>query len=284
MKTGIVFEGGAFRTVFSCGVMDAFIKKNIYPDYCIGTSAGAAYGVSYISKQYRRNIDILLKYCNDKRYMGMNNMLDKNNRSYYGLEFVYQTIPEELAPFDYKTYDEWKGEFYAAVTNCNTGKAEYMKYSTSDRQNLVLQATCALPFLFPTITIDGVPYLDGGLSDSIPYEEAFRAGCDRLLVVLTREESYRKQTSESTRMLSRAYLKYPNIAEDILKRAKRYNTSVKRLAELEAEKKVIVLRPDNTKGFSRLERDRSKIIKLYNDGFQKGIVNADRIKDFFELD
>lgn len=85
-------------------------------------------------------------------------------------------------------------------------------------------------------------------------------------------------------MLSRAYLKYPNIAEDILKRAKRYNTSVKRLAELEAEKKVIVLRPDNTKGFSRLERDRSKIIKLYNDGFQKGIVNADRIKDFFELD
>ena len=31
MKTGIVFEGGAFRTIFSCGVMDAFLDRDIMP-------------------------------------------------------------------------------------------------------------------------------------------------------------------------------------------------------------------------------------------------------------
>ena len=45
MKTGIVFEGGAFRTIFSCGVMDAFIEKNIIPDYIIVISAVSEYVV-----------------------------------------------------------------------------------------------------------------------------------------------------------------------------------------------------------------------------------------------
>ena len=68
MKTGIVFEGGAYRTLFSCGVMDAFIEKDIYPDYVIGTSAGAAYSTSYLSKQKGRMLDVILKYGHDKRY------------------------------------------------------------------------------------------------------------------------------------------------------------------------------------------------------------------------
>lgn len=81
MKTGIVFEGGAFRTIFSCGVMDAFLDRDIMPDYMIGVSAGAAYGVSYASRQKRRNLQILLDYRDDKRYMSMHNMTDKTNRS-----------------------------------------------------------------------------------------------------------------------------------------------------------------------------------------------------------
>ena len=100
MKTGIVFEGGAFRTIFSCGVMDAFIENDIYPDYVIGTSAGAAYSPSYLARQKGRNLQIITEYVNDKRYMGMNNLIDKKNRSLYGLEFAYETIPNELVPFD----------------------------------------------------------------------------------------------------------------------------------------------------------------------------------------
>ena len=104
MKTGIVFEGGAFRTIFSCGVMDAFLDRDIMPDYMIGVSAGAAYGVSYASRQKRRNLQILLDYRDDKRYMSMHNMNDKTNRSVYGLEFAYDTIPNKLVPLDYDTY------------------------------------------------------------------------------------------------------------------------------------------------------------------------------------
>jgi len=58
-------------------------------------------------------------------------------------------------------------------------------------------ATCALPLAFPLIYLDGTPYLDGGLSDSIPFEKAFEDGCDRVIVVLTREAGYQKQTTSS---------------------------------------------------------------------------------------
>lgn len=281
MKTGIVFEGGAFRTVFSCGVMDAFLEKNIMPDYMIGVSAGAAYGVSYASKQPGRNLKIILDYCQDKRYMGIGNLLDRKNRCFYGLKFAYDTIPNKLVPYDYDAFKAYPGEFYAVVTNVETGAAEYMSYDPDDRDSLVLKATCALPVLFPYIYINGVPYMDGGLSDSIPFEKAFADGCDRVVVVLTREEGYRKKTTASTKTLARAYHRYPNIAKALVRRAGEYNRCLKRLKKLEREGKVIVIRPENTAGFSRLERNKEKILNLYDDGYAKGIACADKVKAFF---
>ena len=105
MKTGLVLEGGAFRTIFSAGVLDAFLDQGLpLPDYTVGVSAGAAYGVSYLSRQSRRNLQLLCTYANDKRYMGMKHLLDPENRSYFGLDFSFDTIPNQLLPFDYETF------------------------------------------------------------------------------------------------------------------------------------------------------------------------------------
>ena len=107
MKTGIVFEGGAFRTIFSCGVMDALLENKIMPDYMIGVSAGAAYGVSMASGQIGRNLKILINYRNDKRYVGLSNMVHRDNRSLYGLNFTFDTIPNELVPYDYDAFHRY---------------------------------------------------------------------------------------------------------------------------------------------------------------------------------
>lgn len=71
MKTGLVLEGGALRTIYSTGVMDAMLSKDLMVDYVIGVSAGIAYGVSYVSKQPQRNLEILTRFVNDRRYMGL---------------------------------------------------------------------------------------------------------------------------------------------------------------------------------------------------------------------
>ena len=97
MKTGLVLEGGALRTIFSSGACDAFLDKELpLPDYTVGVSAGIAYGVSYLSRQSRRNLKLVTTYAGDRRYMGWRNMADRKNRSYFGLKFAYETIPNQL--------------------------------------------------------------------------------------------------------------------------------------------------------------------------------------------
>ena len=135
MKTGLVLEGGALRTIFSSGVCDALLDKGLpLPDYTVGVSAGIAYGVSYLSRQSRRNLKLVTTYANDRRYMGWRNMADRRNRSYFGLKFAYETIPNQLLPFDYETFEAYPGTVEAVVTNLTTGRCEsfeingYKKY------------------------------------------------------------------------------------------------------------------------------------------------------------
>ena len=97
---GITFEGGASRTVYSCGVMDALLEEKIYADYAIGVSAGAAFGVSYASKQIGRNYTLATEIMNRKEYMGPLNLLDPKNKCYYGLKYAFDTVPNEILPFD----------------------------------------------------------------------------------------------------------------------------------------------------------------------------------------
>ena len=62
----LVLEGGAFRTVFTSGVLDSLLDNNIMFPYCIGVSGGAINCVSYLSKQRGRNLEIIKNYRNDK--------------------------------------------------------------------------------------------------------------------------------------------------------------------------------------------------------------------------
>lgn len=281
MKTGIVLEGGALRTIFSSGVCDGLLEAGLLPDYAVGVSAGIAYGVSYLSRQFGRNMDIITKYANDKRYMGKRNLVKPGNRCYFGLKFTYEDIPNRLVPFDYETFAAFPGEVEAVVTNLITGKPEYLPVPRRDDNFLLLQATCAMPLLFPVYHLNGNPYLDGGSADGIPYERAFEKGCDRVVVVLTRERSYRREPEKLQRMIDLRYHKYPKYCETMRHRAETYNKSRETLFRLEREGKVLLFAPDNTKGFSRIERDTDKIRALWQDGYQKGKTRAGEVREFW---
>lgn len=281
MKTGIVLEGGALRTIFSSGVCDALLEADLLPDYVIGVSAGIAYGVSYVSRQKGRNLEIVTKYANDKRYMGLRNLLVPSNRCYFGLRFTYETIPNELVPFDYDTFAAFPGEVEAVVSNLKSGQAEYLPVPRRDDKFLILQATCAMPVLFPIFWINGMPYLDGGSADGIPYRRAFEMGCDRVVVVLTRERSYRRGPEKFQRLINLRYSRYPNFCETMRTRAERYNTCREELFQLEKEGKVLLIAPKSTEGFSRVERDLDKIRALWKDGYDQGLAHSEEIRTFW---
>ncbi len=282
MKTGLVLEGGALRTIFSAGVCDAFLDSGLpLPDYTAGVSAGIAYGVSYLSQQSRRNLQLITRFANDRRYMGWRNFADPQNRSYFGLKFAYSTIPNELIPFDYKTFEAYPGTVEAVVTNLETGEPNYLPVPRRDEENLLLQATCAIPLMFPIIWLDGVPCLDGGCSDPIPWKRAFDVGCDRVVVVLTRERDYEKHPDRALRLFARAFKQYPNFVEALQRRTDAYNASREELFALERAGKVVVIAPEDTLGCSRTEKNLDTLRALWQEGYFSARRALWKVREFW---
>ncbi len=268
MKLGMVFEGGANRTIFSCGVMDAFLEEGLMPDYFIGVSAGIAYGVSYLSGQKGRNLELMEKYMTDKRYMGVRHLFNREEKAYYNTKFVFEQVPNELLPFDYDAFARYEGKVEAAVTNLHTGKAEYLKVPRGRDMRDTLVASCSLPVLFQPVKIGRRYYLDGGIADSIPYEHALQEGCDKLIVVLTRARGYVKKQEKAITLTNHLYKNYPKLVEALNLRAERYNECMKQLEGLEQEGKVFVIAPEDTYGVGRTETDTVKLRLLYDEGYR----------------
>ena len=264
---GITCEGGASRTVYSCGVLDRFLEADIMCDRFIGVSAGIAFGVSYISKQKGRNLSLASDFMPTSKYMGAHHLLRPSNRSYYNLDYAFHDIPCRLLPFDMKAFAEFKGSVEAVVTNVETGQAEYLECTRDDEDFMLLRASCALPMLFPMIEIGGKKYLDGGLADSIPYKHMIESGCDKNIVILTRPRGYIKKDEPLLKLIEKRYKKYPELVESVRTRAMRYNECVAELDELRRAGKVFVFSPKHTFGVNRTENDRRKLRRLYDYGY-----------------
>ncbi len=280
MKTGLVLEGGALRAIFSSGVCDALLEGGVRAGYVVGVSAGIAYGVSYVSGQPRRNLEIVTRYAHDRRYMGLNNFADKKNRCYFGLKFVYDTIPNQLVPFDFEAFQAFPGQVEAVLTNLNTGCADYLPVPRDDRESRVLQASCAIPLMFPIFEIGGQPYLDGGVADSIPWRHALEQGCGRLIVVLTRPRSYVRKPSKMLGLIGKRYRDYPQFVRAVERRAQVYNEDRERLFQAEREGKALVIAPRSTLGVSRTERNTEKLRLLWAAGYQAAVERMEEIRDY----
>jgi predicted patatin/cPLA2 family phospholipase len=264
----LVLEGGGFRGVYTAGVLDAMMQQQLFFDYLIGVSAGAAYSVSYVSRQYQRNLEVN-RFAKDKRYCSLGNYLKLG--TYFDWDFVYHTIPTQIIPFDYEAYNQSSSHLHVVVTNISTGKPEYKELKTNNPIAFRdwLTATSSLPFISQPKIIDNQLYMDGGLSDSIPVLKALADGNERAVVVLTRPKGYRKSPVKNDWMLKLVYRRYPHLVERIKARAQEYNATLDQLDQLEKEGKVFVIRPVQNALVSRLENNPDILRKSYDYALQQ---------------
>lgn len=282
MKLGLALEGGANRTIFSAGVMDGLLDLGIMADHVTGVSAGIAYGVSYVSRQRGRNLNILLNYVNDDRYMGSSHILNPLNNSYFNLDFVYDEIPNRLLPYDYEALAAHHGTVEAVVTDVNTGTAEYLPVDPNDKQSMLLRATCAMPMLFPIIEVGGISCMDGGVTDPIPFRRVLDAGCDKVIVVATRERAYEKKQEKALSAAARMYRKYPAFVDALKRRAEVYNRQREELFQLEQQGDIFLFLPYNTEGFSRTEKNLEKIKALWQSGVDQVHARESSLRAFLQ--
>lgn len=284
-NVGLIAEGGGMRGAYTAGVLEAFLDHDLVFPYAIGVSAGANTLCSFLSKQKLRNKRLYTHWITDKRFIHWSNLFKEG--AYFGMNFLFNDLPEHLDPFDFDTFAQTNTLFKVGVTNCLNGQCEYFeptKVSSLHEADRILQASSSLPFISKIVTINNIPYLDGGLTDSIPIAQSIADGNTRNVVILTRNANYRKSYSKKMHHLARRYFKkYPKLSDAIGMRYKNYNETLDYLHQLEAENKVFILRPSEPLQVDRFEKDPDKLCLLYEQGYAEAISQLSELKNWLNL-
>ncbi|TPG88065.1 patatin-like phospholipase family protein [Haemophilus haemolyticus] len=265
MKIGLVLEGGAMRGMYTAGVLDTFLDKDFWVNGIISVSAGALFGVNYPSQQKGRAIRYNKKFISDKRYISFKSLVSTGN--IVNKDFAFYEVPFKYDVFDNKTFKESDIDFYVAVTNLQTAQAEYVKLIDPLAQMEVLRATSAMPYVSRPVEIDGIPYLDGAIADSIPVEQMQKLGYDKIIVILTRTLEYRK--SKPMAWIAKwFYRRYPHFADAVNQRYAMYNQQVENVIKLAEKGDIFVIRPSVDLKIKRIEKDPNKLQAMYELGIK----------------
>ena len=281
MKTGIVLEGGGTRDNYSAGVLEFLLEKKFMPDLVVGVSAGATVGMSYISMQKDRARATHQDYINDKRYAGLGCILREH--SVYGMKFNFDTLPNELCPFDYDTFISNPCDFHIVTIEAESGKLVYFSKKDIPRGDYsIIKASASLPVFSPAVKIGDKHYYDGGTADPIPVRYALSQGCDKVLVVLTQPDGYRKKPQKGRLLYKLALHKYPQLIRAIQRRHIVYNETLDFIKKAEQDGRVIVLRPSVDLGAKRFCLDREKLERLYRLGMDDAQSKWSIISSIFQ--
>ena len=276
MKTALIMEGGAMRGMFTCGVIDVFMENGITFDGAAGISAGAVFGCNFKSRQIGRPVRYNKKYCRDPRYCSVRSLIKTGDL--YGADFCYRELPELLDPFDRKAFADNPMEFYVGATDVATGKCVYnLCMDGGGKDMLWFRASASMPVVSRPVRIDDREYLDGGISDAVPFDYMEHRGYDRSVIVLTQPKGYRKKPESSLAM--KFFLRrIPKIYEAMEHRHEMYNRQMDELDQKEAKKAALIIRPPEDLRIGHTEKDPEELERVYQIGRREAEKRLEEIR------
>ncbi|MBO6260613.1 MAG: patatin family protein [Lachnospiraceae bacterium] len=276
----LVIEGGAFRGgAYDSGVLDCLMVNDINFQCVLGVSAGAITGLDYMSGQIGRSARLNIGFRHDPRYVGYKALY--NDKSLVGFSFLYDTY-NEIEPFDEEFFKRKSRRFITVATDMHTGKPAFFERGKCRSIKRAVRASASMPLVTKPVVMNGVPYLDGGCSDKIPYDWALEQDFEKIVVIRTREREYRKKTISKAekRALETVYRKFPDFVRSATTSNEQYNAQCDDLERLEKEGRLMILEPKTPVTIGRLESDMEKIKALYWQGYQETEDALDRLREY----
>jgi len=279
-QAGLVLEGGGMKGLYTAGVLDFFLDKDIMCSSVYGVSAGACSMCSYLSKQRGRTRDINIDYLDSKSYCGVRSLMTSGDL--FNVTMCYHLIPDYLYPYDHKAFEAYEGKAYSVATNIVTGRPEYFRIRDMKADIDKIRASASLPLVSRNVKIDGNYYLDGGLSDAIPLQKSVMDGNRKNIVVMTKEVGYVRQPSSHLGLIKARYLKYPKIAELMAERHINYNEQTAYIERQQANGQAFVIRPQYPSKVGRVEKDADKLRALYQQGYEEAEACYEDLMTYLE--
>ena len=279
VKTGMVLEGGGMRGMYTSGILDVLMENHIYLDGMVGVSAGIAFGCNYKSRQLGRALRYNVRFAKDRRYSGVMSLLKTGN--YYNAWFAYHLVPTHYDVFDYNAFEDNPMECYAVCFDVNSGQTVYQRLDHVDYDTLEwIRASASMPVVAKPVEVGGKLLLDGGLGDSIPLQFMMDKGYARNVVILTREEGYRKTSEHGMWLMKPLLRKYPKVIQALEHRPALYNRQLQVVREQERAGNAFVFRPLKPLNVSRTTHDAREMNRVYQQGREEGLARLEELKKF----
>lgn len=279
--TALVLEGGGLRGYYSCGVMEAFMEKDLLFPYIIGVSAGAANALSYISGQPGRSREIIEHYVGNPDYVSTRNLLTKHTM--FDFDYIFGTVPEKHIFFDWDKFHEQDTRFLTGAMNCADGKTVWFEKDTLKAPFMASRASCSVPLITKIQHYMGYDLLDGGISDPIPIEKSLADGNTFHVIVLTRNKGYQKEPFGHTAFLKAAFRKYPAVAEAMRTRHEIYNRQLALCEKLEKAGRAVIIRPLKPLNVSRTKAEVPALLALHDEGLYEGCTALGSIEEMLSI-
>lgn len=155
-----VLSGGGARGYAHLGVLKAFAEQSIFPEVIAATSAGSIVS-AFICDGY--STDEVRSIFRETK-LGLSMQKKNWHAGFLSLKTLEKVLEKTLRR---KTFEELLIPLYITATDFNTGE------QTVFHQGPIIPAILAastIPILFPPVEINGIPYVDGGLSGNMPVE------------------------------------------------------------------------------------------------------------------
>ncbi|SDH62198.1 Predicted phospholipase, patatin/cPLA2 family [Vibrio xiamenensis] len=264
----LIVEGGAMRSIVSCGVLDQFLAQQFSPfDSFWGVSAGANNLVAYLANMPRRNLKVYLDYSCRKNFIKPGRFI--RGGDLMDLDWMWEISLRELG-LDKQTLNAEKRPLFITVTRQSDGQAAYLSPS-ADQVAEAMKASSALPILYRRgVELDGTRYVDGGVADSIPLQAAIDAGAKNIMILRSRPESYRKPAPKWRGLTRRLLRETPGLIEPMLTRHLRYNQTLDLIASPPQGVKVLQFCPPEDFKLKRLSREVEPLEQAYQLGMDLG--------------
>ncbi|EJE8155945.1 patatin family protein [Vibrio alginolyticus] len=264
----LIVEGGAMRGVFSCGILDHFLASEFSPfDSFWGVSAGASNLAAYLAKMPGRNLKIYLDYSLRKEFISPSQLLRGGDMM--NLDWMWNVTLEELG-IDKSALKADSRPFFLGVTRQDNGQAEYHLPDVDDLAE-TMKASSALPVLYRNgVSLNGIQYVDGGVSDALPVAEAINRGAKKIMVLRSQPASYQKPRGRFSALTRRMLKETPGLIEPMLTREVRYNQTLALINNPPPGIEIIQVCPPETFKLKRLSRSPAPLRHAYELGIEAG--------------
>lgn len=173
---GLVLGGGGARGFAHVGVIKALMEAGVEFDFVGGTSAGAVYGSAITHSDF--NIKKVIQLCK----LAAERKLTSND---FTLPFVSLLSGKKMQRFlkdifsNYHLEDLWVNTFCVSTNFSNASLVVHERGLISQQ----VEASIAIPGVFPPVIINNQLHIDGGVIDNLPVEAMYKKPVRHIIAV-----------------------------------------------------------------------------------------------------